>query len=182
MNLVFGHRLGRRWRDFYIVPILEFGVWIDHAKIVVDAAGRQWRGETIDISGADPTAVPELAKDASAFLVNGVGDRLPSLDLLVIINPGCQLKSDSPFTDVCPFTDDEPGSSALAVVFLHNINRNAIFSGPCARQGRHDYPVWEDQIIDFQRIKVGSHIVSPGTFAMDWHEERSTGQVSIEST
>ena len=134
----FGHGLRhRQWLHALLVgphfPGRRYGCGGQHAPAL-----RQ-----VECMGDTP-AVHELHEHLRTFLMHGLGDEFPALDLL-----GGEYSGDTRITQAirrgrCAFGDDESERSALGVVLRHQFVRD-VSNRAAASQRRHDQVILQGQ-------------------------------------
>ncbi len=103
------------------------------------SAGRNRRVAAKKQRMDQPTHVPHLQNDLATFLVNGLGDRFPALDLLVAPDTRSGGPAEAFDADSGRFADDQTGAGALAVIGDHHVVGNRTGLGRAAtRQRCHD--------------------------------------------
>ena len=89
--------------------------------------------------------MPELKKEQAACFMDGIGDRLPGLDLGVIPDARCLRVASRLGRDVGGFRNNKSGTSTLRVVLRRVGGHNPFFTGARTRQGCHHNAVAERQ-------------------------------------
>ncbi len=104
-----------------------------------------------------PAHVPQLGDDPPAFLVYGVGNKLPAVDLRLVpetrrIGPAKAFAGDSG-----RFGDDQAGAGALRIVAGHQLVGHALAAGAGTGQRGHEDPVGKLKRTELERVEKAGH-------------------------
>ena len=128
----------------------------DRRMRAADPLGRRGRHRLLAVveHRMDEAAhVPELRDDAPARGVDGVGHRLPALDLRLGPQAGRVRPAKAFLRDSGGFGDDQPRRGALAIIFAREFVGHETRAGAAARQRRHDDAVRRLDGAQFDRIE-----------------------------
>ncbi len=89
----------------------------------------------------DATDMPKLQHNASALLMHGGGYLAPAVDLRLVIDAGRALIALPLLRNLACLGNDQPGGSALGVIFCGHFAGHEARTGAVASERRHDDPV-----------------------------------------
>ena len=101
----------------------------------------------------NPPDVPQLKEHFPTLRMDGAGDFLPALHLLLRPDPGAVRVADALWSDRSGLTNDQAHAGALAIVFRHQVVRHATFARAAARERCHDHPICQFKRTNFDRSK-----------------------------
>lgn len=104
--------------------------------------------------------MPQLAKDSAALLVYGVRDNLPRFSMLLGVDLGRLEPAARLEGSMGAFGDDETSTSALCIVFGHELVGSVGGAPATTGHGGHDYAVREFHLAHADRRKkvwIGTH-------------------------
>jgi len=107
----------------------------------------------------DAAYVHELHEDVAVPVMDGIGDRAPALDLLLVVQAGRVQVTLADGARLSALGDDQPDAGALPVVLRGDVARH--LSGACAVAGQrsHHDPVGKGHLADLDRLEQSSHSV-----------------------
>jgi hypothetical protein len=104
--------------------------------------------------------VPELDDDLAAGRVDCVGDPLPPLNLLLVVETGCVDPTGRLLGDDRRLADDQPCRRPLPVVFDHEVVGNPVGTGATPGERGHDHAVGQFEIAGREGSEETVHAMS----------------------